>query len=324
MERDICFDIMKGIGILAVIAGHSIKQVTCDDILTWKFIYSFHLPMFFLIAGYFYKENSNILNKIKADFKRLIIPYITTSFMFLIYQFLTNESFYSSYKYILIAILWGTGGSHTSAIWPNMPHIGAIWFLLSLFWCRTLFNLIVIKLKKPYWVVVIVAILATITDRYIINLPFGLLPGLSAMTFYLIGHCFHYIKFKQYVITISALSWIIHMLFSQIDMCSCYYKCYPIDILGTTFGAIIIYIISNKIASLSYSSYLTRLGKVSLVVLCFHTLEKNIIDYNFIPVIENNWIILFIFRTTICISLTSIWYLFINLIKQLSSTIYKI
>ena len=323
MERDTCFDIMKGIGILAVIAGHSIKQEAYIDILSWKLIYSFHMPMFFLIAGYFYKKNCNILYKFKGDFKRLIIPYITTSITFFFFQFLTDDSFYESYKYILIAIFWGTGGSHTSAIWPNMPHIGAIWFLLALFWCRTFFNLIIIN-NKPYWVVVVVAILATIIDRYVINLPFGLLPGLSAMTFYLIGYCFHRFKLNQYLIIICATSWIMHILFSQIDMYNCFYKCYPIDILGTTFGAIIIYIVSKKLSSLSYSNYLTRLGKASLVVLCFHTLEKNIIDYNCIPTIEHNWILIFMIRTTLCISLTTIWYLFVHLTKLLSSTIDNI
>lgn len=304
MERDASFDIMKGIGILAVIAGHSIKLVTYDDTLLWRFIYSFHMPMFFLIGGFFYKESTDFPRKFIKDSKRLVIPYMITSFAFLFYQYLTDAAFYDSYKYTLIAILWGTGESHTSAIWPNMPHIGAIWFLLALFWCRTFFNIIVTDIKKPYIVVVSIALLATITDRYIINLPLGLLPGLSAMIYYIIGYYLHHLKINQYSIYLCGTCWLLHLFYSRIDMCNCFYGYYPIDILGTVFGTLIIYKLSKAITSLTYSKYLTWLGQVSLVMMCFHTLESNIIDYNSIPTIKNNWFILFLTRSILCISLT--------------------
>ena len=312
MERDATFDIMKGIGMLAVIAGHSILfwgQLSAIGTICWKLIYSFHMPMFFLIGGFFYKENANLLQKFIKDFKRLIIPYIVTSFAFLFYEFLTDATFYKSYKYIIIAILWGTGESHTSAIWPNMPHIGCIWFLLALFWCRFIFNLIIIRFKRPYITIIIIAFTATIIDRYLINLPLGILPGLSAMVFYFIGYYFQHFKINQYGICLCAICWFSHLFFSRIDMCNCFYGCYPIDILGTVFGTLIIYKLSKTITSLTYSKFLIWLGQVSLVIMCFHTLESNIIDYNSIPTIKNNWFILFLTRSILCISLTIMWYI---------------
>lgn len=312
MEREAIFDIMKGIGILAVIAGHSAGQLTFVDAVSWKLIYSFHMPMFFIIAGYFYKEKHELLQKTKRDFKRLILPYIATSICFFFYQMLTDETFCTTYKYTLIAFLWGTGESHTSAIWPNMPHIGAIWFLLALFWCRTFFNIIFIKTKHPYIIVIITAVIATIIDRYVINLPLGILPGLSALSFYLLGYYFRHFKINQYEILLCAVCWIIHIFYSRIDMCNCFYKYYPIDILGTTFGTMLAYIISKKISFFSYSKYITKLGQTSLIILCFHTLENNIIDYDKIPITQNHWFILFTFRSVLCVSLTYIWYILVN------------
>lgn len=324
MERDVTFDIMKGIGILAVIAGHSAGSLTYIDALSWKLIYSFHMPMFFIIAGYFYKENHDILQKLKGDYKRLIIPYITTSIAFLIYQILTNADFNSTYKYLIIAVIWGTGESHTSEIWPNMPHIGAIWFLLALFWSRTFFNIIITHTKRSYIIVIIIAIIATITDRYIINLPFGILPGLSAMTFYIIGYSFKKFNINQYIILLCAICWLIHLFYSRIDMCICLYKYYPVDVLGTTFGAILAYIISKQISLWNFSRYITRLGQVSLIVLCFHSLENNIINYNSIPVIQNNWFLIFVIRSFFCISLTLLWNTFANYAKLIKSKIFNI
>lgn len=322
MNRDSCLDIMKGFGILAVIAGHCAGMQAYSNILTLKLIYSFHMPMFFIIAGFFYKEKRELLYKLKADFKRLIIPYIITSIAFLMYEMLTNTNFIFIYKYIIIAIIWGTGESHTSAIWPTMPHIGAIWFLLALFWCRTFYNLILIYVRRPYITVLIIAILATIADRYVINLPLGIFPGLSAMTFYLIGHHINiykdiHSKFYKYTIVICAICWILHLLYSKIDMCICYYKCYPIDILGTTFGAILVYTISRFFSMSNISILITKLGQVSLIVLCFHTLEHNIVNYESLSFAPNNWFIIFNIRAILCISLTIAWCLLVKSIKLL-------
>ena len=48
-KRDIRFDWMRGIGILLMIVGHTILV----DGFGYRFIYSFHMPLFFLISGYF-------------------------------------------------------------------------------------------------------------------------------------------------------------------------------------------------------------------------------------------------------------------------------
>lgn len=46
------FDAAKGIAIIAVIVGH-MGLIARGMTLTEKFIFSFHMPIFFLISGYF-------------------------------------------------------------------------------------------------------------------------------------------------------------------------------------------------------------------------------------------------------------------------------
>ena len=48
--RDPSFDILKGLGILLMIMGH----VGFGELFS-KYIHAFHMPLFFLISGYFYK-----------------------------------------------------------------------------------------------------------------------------------------------------------------------------------------------------------------------------------------------------------------------------
>lgn len=76
------FDIAKGIGILIMIIGHmNLKQYP----LIKNFIYSFHMPLFFIISGYFFKVKDN-KTCIRNIFGRLIKPYIITCIIIIIIQ----------------------------------------------------------------------------------------------------------------------------------------------------------------------------------------------------------------------------------------------
>lgn len=65
--RSICVDIAKGIGIFLVVLGHTTEN---EDLRQW--IYSFHMPLFFLISGIFFDTSiKGLLKKVV----RLTIPY---------------------------------------------------------------------------------------------------------------------------------------------------------------------------------------------------------------------------------------------------------
>lgn len=77
--------ILKGIGIILVILGHSFSFSGFDIIENTKLntyifrtIYSFHMPMFFMIAGFLTNNNKEHLIKdfYLSKIKRLLIPYI--------------------------------------------------------------------------------------------------------------------------------------------------------------------------------------------------------------------------------------------------------
>ena len=55
-------DVLKGIGIILVVLGH----IYLDDVV-YNWLYSFHMPLFFIAAGMVYKEKSVLI-----DIKRKI------------------------------------------------------------------------------------------------------------------------------------------------------------------------------------------------------------------------------------------------------------
>lgn len=118
---------MKGIGIILVVLGHAIQKNDIDyqNNLLCNLIYSFHMPLFFLVSGYLvYKNiNSSHFKWIKNKAFYLLIPHIIFN---LIYYFASAtdipnfENFpanYSFIQYVKESLLINTGE----------------WFLWSLF-----------------------------------------------------------------------------------------------------------------------------------------------------------------------------------------------
>ena len=64
-------DVAKGLGILSVILTHCYIPET----LLKHYLYSFHMPLFFILSGYFHKVDIQ-MNIIKKRFRTLIIPYV--------------------------------------------------------------------------------------------------------------------------------------------------------------------------------------------------------------------------------------------------------
>lgn len=85
MERTQWADLTKGIAILLVILGHS--YIPAPSLC--KLIFTFHMPLFFIIAGYFfnfkkYENNFGIL--LKKSAQRLLIPYTVSAFILMSYH----------------------------------------------------------------------------------------------------------------------------------------------------------------------------------------------------------------------------------------------
>jgi len=134
-------DVAKGMGILLVVLGHVIGL----PLPIRKYIYSFHMPLFFFISGYLYNANKYKLvalnDYIKNRWTRLINPYLAMALtcycLFVIVPFLKNHIIdISSYAKPLIGIVYSRG----SAEW--MPNCSPLWFLTCLFLTQIIFFII--------------------------------------------------------------------------------------------------------------------------------------------------------------------------------------
>ncbi len=68
-------DIAKGIGILLVVMAHNDFGLVSP--FFYKFIYAFHMPLFFFVSGMFFKDGQPFLSLLRRRFETLLKPYIT-------------------------------------------------------------------------------------------------------------------------------------------------------------------------------------------------------------------------------------------------------
>ncbi|SCS51402.1 acyltransferase family protein [Staphylococcus caeli] len=142
-ERDYFFDNARAMLIFLVVFGHLLQPYTeASQHLSALYltIYSFHMPGFLFISGYFAKKagQAGYLEKVS---KKLLIPYVIFF------------GFFSLYYYF-------TGKEDSVKIDPFDP-VFALWFLLTLFLFHVI--LVIVKDYKPYFVLpiaIIVSLLA--------------------------------------------------------------------------------------------------------------------------------------------------------------------
>ena len=73
------WDNLKFLLILLVVVGHFADFFTAESNsfrALFLFIYSFHMPMFFFVSGWFFKSKDNVGHQIIRKIKTLLGPYI--------------------------------------------------------------------------------------------------------------------------------------------------------------------------------------------------------------------------------------------------------
>ena len=256
------FDILKGIGILLVIICHKfMKEIG-------PYITAFHMPLFFIVAGYFYKQNSFIVH-LRKDFRRLVIPYlficIATMFIASVQESRTNHA-----VSIVTDVLYGCG---TPA-----------WFLLGLFGSRAIFNRVLCLCPNRYIIVSLVIssipLAISLNDELPTTLSF--FSSICGVIFVAIGfyvkhhHVLELLDSHRIIaITLSVLFWLNTSIFGAVDLHYSVFKLWIIDYLGACGGTYLCYSVS-RVVDLNTTKLKTILvwwGYFSFVVFSFHAIE---------------------------------------------------
>lgn len=188
-------DVARGIAILCIVLGH--QEIPSIN----RVVYTFHVPVFFLLAGSFFNEEASWRQYLKKKGGSLLQPYLISSAALLLFGVMFHILRFGTYGLPseltrrLAAPLLGMGGR---ALFPfglsvpglgrYMPAIGATWFLLALFWTLLLMRC-VIRVPKVWQPVIVLGLfLLGCRSTNALWLPWSLQPGLCALLFIYVGY----------------------------------------------------------------------------------------------------------------------------------------
>lgn len=282
-------DIARGIAIICIILGHmgsnSINRV----------VFTFHVPIFYFITGYFTNNKIPVRNFIKNKFKTLLIPYACTCLVIILLAMIKSGILYGTDAAIqsilewLFASLYGAGGT-LKAPFYIIP-IGAIWFLWATFW-GSMFLRCSLNLKRGYRMVMVsLLFIIGYWSREWMWFPYSIQAGCCATLFMYLGYLLRESKDKLKELSMETkiagtimafLVWLEFIKnFKSFWLVSCDIGRGAIDIFGCICGCYIVVLVSRFIEKhiKLLADALAFLGKYSLFMLCVHIVELNLFPW---------------------------------------------
>lgn len=168
-------DVCRGIGILLVILGH------CGSPLN-KYIYGFHMPLFFVITGFLWNPPDSLNVLVKKYTKRYLIPYFVLCAVNLCLNSILRIRRGEELKIIhfILGILYSRG----TVEW--MPNCSPLWFLTAIYVALILVWLLngIDKVGLRYAVIMLCPLISYILNLFnAMKLPWNIDTALMGVLF---------------------------------------------------------------------------------------------------------------------------------------------
>ncbi len=159
-------DLIRALGIVFMIMGHIPFGNSQEGFDKW--IHAFHMPLFFIVSGYFYKKKT-FSKVLTSRVKSLIIPYFVFGILHTILSFTINRKIDIRSIYILF---------YENTADSGVAIAGALWFLTAMFFADIIYN--IIDNFKGAWKHISVCLVTVAGMMFTFLLPFRLPFGLDA------------------------------------------------------------------------------------------------------------------------------------------------
>lgn len=281
-ERLLYVDIAKGIGILLVVWGH-IGNWGCIAPL-YRLISYFHVPIFFMLSGFFFPSKPNYKDFFISKIRRLLKPYYIgggISFLLGVYMFQTNE-ITDFFDFVI--------GGRT---------VGPLWFLTSLFCSMVIFYSIVNHhqcLKIVFSAICL--IISYFLFRHHVYLPLNMDMSLMMIPFLYLGNEIRKVHFTReqmigvcWIAFLGLFSCFVYDCIHDTDVTNYYNQTigiFPMVVFSAFCGSLCVYSSAYLIAESNIKvvkKYLSYIGQNTLVILIFHQtiFKRFLISLNFSP-----------------------------------------
>lgn len=282
------FDIARGLGILLVVLGHN--DFGGISPFFHQTIYSFHVPLFFFLSGYFVNTSIPFIEYFSKRFHSLLKPYL---FTILLIYFASVSFERMGFQTAIVRIVKSLYGSVTYIAWDQL------WFLPNLF-VVSLYAFVFVRLVSRLpsrwirWAILFGTLAASIPimrafspfsisvfgkEYELFGLPFSLdLVFLSGFFFLLGNEARQVVSEKAFdsllllIGTATGLLLLNYLFPYRTDMAIRVYESLPVNTLEAILGILFVIALSRQVElrTKNLATLLRYIGNISLIVLIFH------------------------------------------------------
>ncbi|WP_165971912.1 acyltransferase family protein [Paenibacillus piri] len=276
-------DIAKGIGIVLVVVGHT----ALEDSGLGRFIYSFHMPLFFFLSGYLFSVHkyTGFAAFIKKKATTLLIPYFlfaSVSYIYFLLRYHFGDANY--YKDLdLLQVFTGIFYSAGTREWMdfNLP----LWFLTCLFVVECMYYMFsrMVQTNSGMMLILVICSAVGYLDSLLnsLKLPWGIDVAFTAVVFYGMGNLLKPAyrsllsrpAVQQAAAACICLCVNLFLLRHQVNLNMKRYGDYFDFYLAAAAGITFCLLIASLIRTLPPLAYL---GRQSLIIMSFHMPLLNI------------------------------------------------
>jgi len=275
------FDIVRGLCIIYMIAGHIDFRCSEFD----HYIHAFHMPIFFILSGIFYKKNSGKrIEYCKKLIRKILVPYFIWAFVFLLIENFTRIGNHTGFIYGLKSILTTNNNF--------VPIAGALWFLTAFFFSNIIFMFIETTIKNKN-IQLFITMLLLVIGIYLYKLGFinlwwsfnASLVGIGLME---IGYL---IKEKDWIEKLNIQNQFVLIIVLIVNTFMIMKTDY-VNMRTNMYPLIVLFLINMILSLMVYTSMAIRLEKLPKIASCLKLIGKESI----IPLCMNQFVILILNR----------------------------
>lgn len=281
-------DIARGIGILLVVMGHNDFALVSP--FAYKVIYSFHMPLFFFLSGYFINTTIGFWDFFKKRFNSLIKPFLFTLFLIYFGSLSFGKMGFETAILRIVKSLYGTGRYIDWVQLWFLPHL----FVVSLY--AFVFYALMKKVDHRFvrWAVLLLTLgiaslflqsfypfsLSLPGKSYELwGLPFSLDLVLLSGFFFILGSETRQITSEQifgnwvFLLLTGTAMILLNIFFSaRIDLNTRTYESFVVNTVESITGILFVLAVSRQIElyAARLASFFKYVGRISLIILIFH------------------------------------------------------
>jgi fucose 4-O-acetylase-like acetyltransferase len=281
-------DIARGIGILLVVMGHN--DFSAISPFLHKLIYSFHMPLFFFLSGYFLNAGLPFWTFFKKRFNSLLKPFFFTIFMIYFFSVSFEKMSFATAITRITKSLYATGFYIDWVQLWFLPHLFVVSLYAYLFykvvgridrtWIRWLILLFTLFLGTLYLKAFFPFPLSVFGKDYrLLGLPYSLDLVLLSGFFFILGSETRHLKTdvlfgNTFFMLVAGAALVLMNIFltPTIDLNTRTYDSLVISTLEAVTGILFILALSRQIDL--HTSWLANLfkylGRITLIILILH------------------------------------------------------